>query len=139
MNRHSSLNSQVPGNRTITSAWRNTNLGSSNSDHVTGRAYDLVGQNLGKYQTLARQGGGFAEFHGNFDKRHLHVVPGAGATGDTSVPSSRGPASSAAGAATTVNNYYTFDINGSNMSPDAIAEVVMQKIDRKNKSLRERT
>ena len=137
MNRHSSLNSQVPGNRSITSAWRNTNLGSSNSDHVTGRAYDLVGQNLGKYQTLAREGGGFAEFHGNFAKRHLHVVPGPGATGDTAVPSSRGTAN--AGAATTVNNYYSFDINGSNMSPDAIAEVVMQKIDRKNKSLRERT
>lgn len=136
MNRHSSLNSQVPGNRSITSAWRNTNLGSINSDHVTGRAYDLVGQNLGKYATIAREGGGFAEFHGNFNKRHLHVVPGAGPTGDTSMPA--GKMVSGSGSGSTVNNYYNVEINGANMSPEAIANVVMQKLDSRNKAIRER-
>jgi hypothetical protein len=136
MNRHSSLNSQVPGNRSITSAWRDTNLGSINSDHVTGRAYDLVGQNLGKYATIAREGGGFAEFHGNFSKRHLHVVPGAGATGDASTPS--GKMISGSGSGSTVNNYYNVEINGANMSPEAIANVVMQKLDSRNKAARER-
>lgn len=83
MSRHNYLDSQLTGSRTITSAYRTTNLGSINSDHVTGRAYDLVGQNLGQYSTLVKQMGGFAEFHGVAGNRHLHVVPGQTPFGDT--------------------------------------------------------
>ena len=137
MDRHAALNSQVPGNRSVTSAWRNHSLGSINSDHVTGRAYDLVGQNLGKYQTLVREGGGFAEFHGNFGKRHLHVVPGPGAFGDSSSPAGKVTSMSSSGPI--VNNNYNIEINGTNMSPEAIADAVIARIDKRNRSYAERS
>lgn len=68
----------LPGKREITSSYRTNNLGSINSDHVTGSAFDIVGDNLGGYADLVRSFGGFAEFHGSANDRHLHVVPSIG-------------------------------------------------------------
>lgn len=88
--RHSAINDMVSGRRSITSAFRTHNLGSINSDHVTGRAYDLVGNQLGMYKTIVEKQGGFAEFHGGSANRHLHVVPGPGGPmGDTVSPYTR--------------------------------------------------
>jgi len=88
--RHSAINDMVAGRRSITSAFRTHNLGSINSDHVTGRAYDLVGNQLGMYKTIVERQGGFAEFHGGSTNRHLHVVPGPGGPmGDTVSPYTR--------------------------------------------------
>jgi hypothetical protein len=84
MSRHNHFDSMLTGKRTVTSSWRDYNLGSPSSDHVTGKAYDLTGQNLGQYATMINAAGGFAEFHGAAGSRHLHVVPPAGPTGDTS-------------------------------------------------------
>lgn len=84
MAKHNMFNSAVPGNRTVTSSLRDFALGSNNSDHATGHAYDLVGDNLGKYSSLINAAGGFAEFHGTGGSRHLHVVPPVGPMGDTS-------------------------------------------------------
>lgn len=140
MARHSSINAQLTGNRTITSSYRTGSLGSINSDHVTGRAIDLVGQNLGQYAVLTRQAGGFAEFHGTAGSRHLHVVPGPGAIGDTMTPVSNAttPIMSASSSASG-GNTYTFHINGGNSSPEEIANVVMQKIKRAESIARERS
>ena len=82
---HGRFDSALTGKRSITSALRTNNLGSINSDHTTGDAYDLVGQNLGQYARMVNRSGGFAEFHGVNANRHLHVVPNAGrpASGDT--------------------------------------------------------
>jgi hypothetical protein len=77
---HSRFNSLLTGTRNVTSSLRFDNLGSMSSDHAAGRAYDLVGQNLGQYQKLVTQAGGFAEFHGRGGSRHLHVVPPIGGT-----------------------------------------------------------
>ena len=140
MARHSAINAQLTGNRTITSSYRTGNLGSINSDHVTGRAIDLVGQNLGQYAVLTRQSGGFAEFHGTAGSRHLHVVPGPGAIGDTMTPVANKMSSVAvAGSSTSGGNTYTFHINGGNSSPEEIANVVMQKIKRAEAIARERS
>ena len=85
MGRHNEMDSQLKGTRKITSSYRDYNLGSPSSDHVTGRAYDLTGQNLGSYKKLVHANGGFSEFHGSNASRHLHVVPGPGGrTGDSS-------------------------------------------------------
>ena len=86
MGRHAAMNGMLTGKRNVTSAYREFGLGSINSDHVMGRAYDLTGQNLGAYQRLARANGGFAEFHGINGGRHLHVVPGPGRYGDAASP-----------------------------------------------------
>ena len=85
MGRHSSFDGMLPGKRTVTSSLRDFNLGSPSSDHATGNAYDLVGQNLGSYSSLIKAAGGFSEFHGTAGSRHLHVVPPPGPMGDTSV------------------------------------------------------
>lgn len=85
--RHEAMNSMISGKRMVTSSFRTNNLGSINSDHLTGRAYDLVGNQLGMYKTVVERNGGFAEFHGGSTNRHLHVVPGPGPMGDTTVPS----------------------------------------------------
>ena len=77
---HARFNSLLTGTRNVTSSLRFDNLGSMSSDHAAGRAYDLVGQNLGAYQKLVTQSGGFAEFHGRGGSRHLHVVPPIGGT-----------------------------------------------------------
>jgi hypothetical protein len=89
--RHSAFDAMVTGSRHITSAWRNTNLGSPSSDHVMGRAYDLTGQNLGQYAAVARANGGLAEFHGRGASRHLHVVPRLGPIGDHNSVASMSP------------------------------------------------
>ena len=140
MGRHSAMDGALTGKRTVTSAYRTTGLGSINSDHVTGRAYDLVGQNLGQYQTLAKAGGGFAEFHGVNKSRHLHVVPGPG-IGDTKVPvaSSNKPMPMAMGGGSRGDNNYTFHIKGGeNASPNQIADAVMIRIKETERSNRER-
>lgn len=99
---HASMNGMLTGKRTITSAFRTTNLGSMNSDHAAGAAYDLTGQNLGQYAKMVRSRGGFAEFHGVNANRHLHVVP---RTGDTSSSRDGKGGSMAAPPNVTVNVY----------------------------------
>lgn len=170
MSRHNSINSQLTGKRTITSGVRNYALGSPSSDHTTGAAIDIVGQNLGQYAALVRANGGFAEFHGSALDRHLHAVPG-GRVGDSTTPkgssvsgktlagqalqvalaraSAQGgrnkptvspiskqiKASSASGGTT---NHYNIEVNGANASPEAIAQLVMAKLEAKTRSVRER-
>ena len=138
MSRHAAMNSQLTGSRTITSAFRTTGLGSPSSDHVTGRAYDLTGQNLGAYSKLVHANGGFAEFHGRNANRHLHVVPGPGAMGDTTVPSFGKMSQSMPGqSGSSVTNNIT--VNGApGQSPEAIAAAVIQKIDARERNIRER-
>ena len=84
MGAHSRFNGMLPGKRMITSSWREHSLGSPSSDHATGRAYDLTGDNLQQYAKNINGSGGFAEFHGINGERHLHVVPPIGPMGDTS-------------------------------------------------------
>ena len=138
MSRHAAMNGQLTGTRTVTSAFRTFGLGSPSSDHATGRAYDLTGQNLGAYSKLVHANGGFAEFHGNNANRHLHVVPGPGAMGDTSVPSfGRMPQSMPGQSGSAVTNNIT--VNGApGQSPDAIAAAVIQKIEARERNIRER-
>jgi hypothetical protein len=136
---HSQINSQLPGKRSITSAWRSTNLGSLNSDHITGNAYDLVGQNLVGYSALVNSSGGFAEFHGSGGDRHLHVVPGAAGTapyGDAVSPMPSNGASSGA----SYNSNYSIVVNASpNQDVSAIANEVMNRIDDKERQMMERS
>jgi hypothetical protein len=119
---HGALDNMISGKRTITSGIRSTNLGSINSDHLTGRAYDLIGQNLGAYASNVKATGGFAEFHGTGGSRHLHVVPGA--MGDTASPVGIGMG----GPAGTVNNYNIVVNPPPGSSPEAIANEVMNRI-----------
>lgn len=142
MARHNAINSNIPGKRLITSAYRTYALGSSNSDHVTGRALDLVGANLGQYRRDIMASGGFAEFHGRGASRHLHVVPGpgAGGIGDTAVPVMSRPMTSGGGSRGSVaGSSYVININGSNASPEEIANRVMAKIEMKERSERQRS
>jgi hypothetical protein len=134
MGRHAAMNGQLTGKRTITSSLRNYALGSPSSDHATGSAYDLTGQNLGQYAKLVHANGGFAEFHGSIANRHLHVVPGPG-VGDTT---SFRPVSSVATGSGGTTNYYSIEINGANASPEAIANMVMAKLKDQERSRRER-
>lgn len=134
MSRHAALNGQLTGKRTITSSLRNYALGSPSSDHATGAAYDLTGQNLGQYAKLVHANGGFAEFHGSMANRHLHVVPGPG-IGDTTTVR---PVSSVSSGGGNTTNYYSIEINGANASPESIANMVMAKIEAKERSNRER-
>jgi hypothetical protein len=134
MSRHASIDGQLTGSRTITSGYRTTGLGSINSDHLTGRALDLTGQNLGQYATITKNAGGFAEFHGVGGDRHLHVVPGPGAIGDTAVPK---VVASVGGRSGSQNNYY-FTISGDGADPETIANRVMAKIENAQRSHRER-
>lgn len=128
MTAHGQLDSMLTGKRTITSGWRNFNLGSPSSDHVMGRAYDLTGQNLGQYKSLIDASGGFAEFHGSGGSRHLHVVPNtSGAVGDASSPV--GSMMTSAAGSTSYNNY-TINVNGADHSPQEIADMVMVELDR---------
>lgn len=139
MARHQAMDGQLTGKRNVTSSWRNWNLGSSNSDHVTGRAYDLVGQNLGQYAKLVHSNGGFAEFHGNLASRHLHVVPGpVPGVGDTPVPAINTKTVSSANSTASGPGQYTININGANASPEAIANMVMAKLDDRERKYRER-
>lgn len=136
MNRHSVMDSMLTGKRNITSAWRNTNLGSMNSDHVTGRAYDLTGQNLGQYQSMVNSNGGFAEFHGVNGARHLHVVPGP--VGDTAVPSMSPSTPARSTSSSGVTNNYSVNVSTNASDPEAVATFVMRKIEQVNRDSRER-
>jgi hypothetical protein len=134
MARHGFLDSQLVGSRTVTSAWRGSGLGSINSDHVTGNAYDLTGQNLGAYGTMVNRMGGFAEFHGSGGGRHLHVVPGQTPIGDTMSPAIQS-SSVAVGGATS----YSITINAqAGQDANAIAQEVMARIEERDRSRRER-
>lgn len=139
MARHSAINGSVAGNRSITSSYRTTGLGSMNSDHVTGRAIDLVGQNLGSYAVATRNAGGFAEFHGSGGGRHLHAVPGPEAIGDTAMPRSNQMAMSSSSSVASGGSNYTFNINGGQSNPEEIANMVMSKIRTTEQRIRERT
>lgn len=134
---HASYNSMIPGSRTVTSGYRTSHLGSMSSDHAAGRAYDLIGQNLGAYQQMVKQNGGFSEFHGTGGSRHLHVVPGAGPVGDTATPSMS--SASPSGTTSVSNDSYTLNVYPSNgMDEKALADLVMDRIERKQRSARER-
>lgn len=138
MARHAAMNSQLTGTRNITSAYRTFGLGSPSSDHATGRAYDLTGQNLGAYSRLVHANGGFAEFHGRGGSRHLHVVPGPGPFGDTSTPSMyKAPAM--VGATVSAGTTNNITINAApGQSPEAIANAVIRKIDERNRNKEQR-
>lgn len=138
MARHAAMNGQLTGTRSITSAYRTFGLGSPSSDHATGRAYDLTGQNLGAYSRLVHANGGFAEFHGRGGSRHLHVVPGPGPFGDTSTPSMyKAPAM--VGATVSAGTTNNITINAApGQSPEAIANAVMRKIDERNRNKEQR-
>jgi hypothetical protein len=117
LSRHQAMNSMVSGKRMITSSYRTGNLGSINSDHITGRAYDIVGNQLGMYKTIVEKNGGFAEFHGGSINRHLHVVPGNGVSapmGDTVTPASRSMSPSSGQSSGTKNTSVTInlEVNG---------------------------
>jgi hypothetical protein len=137
--KHQALSSMVTGKRQITSGVRNFNLGSINSDHVTGGALDLVGQNLGQYKTAVESNGGFAEFHGVNAARHLHVVPNARASGDTSTAVSVGSVGQdgSAVSASSTNNY-SININGYNKNPQQLAAEVLALIKANERSITER-
>jgi len=139
MGRHSAMDGMLTGKRTMTSAYRTTKLGSINSDHVTGRAYDLVGANLGAYQRLATANGGFAEFHGYGGTRHLHVVPGGGPYGDTGYPAktSTAPAmASGGGGGISINMNVT---GGPNASAEEIATIAVRKMKTQIDNIRQRS
>jgi hypothetical protein len=138
MARHDAINGSIAGNRSITSGYRTYNLGSLNSDHVTGRAIDLVGQNLGSYAVATRNAGGFAEFHGSGGGRHLHAVPGPGAIGDTLTPSSNQMSTTTSATVASGTSSYTFHINGGQNNPEQIANMVMAKIKNSEQRTRER-
>jgi len=137
MSRHNYFDSTMTGKRTVTSAWRNYGLGSPSSDHVTGNAYDLVGQNLGQYATTINKAGGFAEFHGAGGSRHLHVVPPSSPVGDSGTsrigqvapPANQQPS----GGAVTINVYAS-----EGQSEQEIARVVMNEISKAQRNWKER-
>jgi hypothetical protein len=81
--------------------------------------------------------GGFAEFHGKGDSRHLHVVPPP-AIGDslTAVSATSSSVSGQGRGSTSINNTNNFYISGTNANE--IAEVVMLKMSSVNKSIDER-
>lgn len=135
MSAHNAVNGSLTGKRTVTSSYRNFALGSINSDHITGKALDVVGQNLGQYQTGIRSGGGFAEFHGVGDTRHLHVVPNPNPIGDSTVAAAimTRPIGGGSGSPT-----YNINIAGGASSAEEIANVVLYKIKQIERSNRER-
>lgn len=139
LSNHSAINSGIPGKRNITSGYRNYALGSLKSDHVTGRALDMVGDNLVSYRDKMSAAGGLAEFHGKGDSRHLHVVPPqSGSIGDsvTAVSATSASVSRVGGQNATVANTNNFYITGTNANE--IAEVVMRKMAVVQKSNEER-
>lgn len=129
MNKHSALDGMITGKRKITSSFRNDGLGSLNSDHVTGHAYDLTGDNLGAYKTAVDKAGGFAELHGRGESRHLHV-----AQGDTATPWIGGSGIGRSGDSIVIQVQST-----PNASPEQISAAVMREIDRRQRDRRERS
>jgi len=137
MSRHSSFDSMITGKRTVTSSLRDFNLGSPSSDHATGNAYDLVGQNLGQYAGLIKSAGGFAEFHGGGGSRHLHVVPPPGPMGDTST--SMLAKMSGGGSNTSYEgDTYNITVNGGG-DAQATARAVAQEIMKMQKNWKQRS
>ena len=137
LSKHNRLDMSISGKRTVTSSLRNNGLGSLSSDHAFGMAYDLTGQNLGAYQSAVRAGGGFAEFHGAGGSRHLHVVPGNAPMGDTASPV--GVIAKPSGASYSSADSYTINVYPTEgMSPQEVADVVMERIRREQRSARER-
>jgi len=129
MGRHAAMNGMLTGTRTVTSAYRDFGLGSINSDHVMGRAYDLTGQNLGAYQRLVRANGGFAEFHGINGGRHLHVVPGPGRYGDAASPMGSMLYRSRPGASSNESGGITINMNVTGTSdPKATADAAIRQM-----------
>lgn len=134
MSAHSRISGMLSGKQTVTSGIRSTNLGSINSDHVTGAAFDVTGQNLGKYSSLVNGSGGFAEFHGTGGARHLHVVPGE-AAGDTMSPVMPMTAPSSGGSSVAVSmNIYP----SQGMDEEALANKVHARILSATRSANER-
>jgi len=133
---HSRFDSMLTGSRSITSSFRTDMLGSPSSDHLAGRAYDLVGQNLGQYSKMINDSGGFAEFHGVGGTRHLHVVPPLGDTRTSRSVS--GVKGSKAGnnvvTPVTVNVY-----GGPGQSAELLAQKVMDVIARAQQNAVERS
>ena len=127
MGRHSSFDKMLPGKRTVTSSLRNFNLGSPSSDHATGNAYDLIGQNLGSYASLIKAAGGFSEFHGSGGSRHLHVVPPPGPMGDTSVSMLSKMTGGDGNSASSNNNTFNITVNESG-NAQTTAKAVAQEI-----------
>ena len=153
LSKHRMIDSGVKGKRKVTSSLRDYNLGSINSDHVTGNAYDLTGQNLGEYAWAVKAGGGLAEFHGWGSSRHLHVVPGmnhlgqwwedykwgqelAGRTGDSPTPAIPKIGANPSSVGSTAN--YSVVVNGANSDPNQIADAVINKIQRMERDKKER-
>jgi len=138
MSRHNFFDSKLAGRRNVTSSYRNYGLGSINSDHVTGRAYDLTGDNLGAYSTMVNRMGGFAEFHGVGGSRHLHVVPGETPAGDTTAPYMNRSAIPMTGGATT-NNYNVVVNAAPGMDVNSLANAVIERIQRVERQNAERS
>jgi hypothetical protein len=137
MSKHNSFDGMIAGKRSVTSSLRNVGLGSPSSDHAFGLAYDLTGQNLGMYQSVVQAGGGYAEFHGAGGGRHLHVVPGDAPMGDRATPVLAGRMSSAPSYSSA--DSYTINVYPSDgADPREIAEEVMNRIKREQRSTRER-
>jgi len=137
MSRHSSFDGMITGKRTVTSSLRDFNLGSPSSDHATGNAYDLVGQNLGQYAGLIKSAGGFAEFHGGGGSRHLHVVPPPGPMGDTST-SVLAKMSGGTGSNNYEGDTYNITVN-SGGDAQATARAVAQEIMKMQKNWKQRS
>jgi hypothetical protein len=135
MGKHGIFNSMVPGNRTVTSSLRNFALGSNNSDHATGHAYDLIGSNLNQYAGLVNASGGFAEFHGSGDGRHLHVVPPVGPMGDTS---SSMLSAMSGGTTNYAGDTYNITVNGGG-DAQSTARAVAQEIMKMQRNWKQRS
>lgn len=134
---HKKFDSAISGKRTVTSSLRDFNLGSPSSDHATGNAYDLTGQNLGLYSTMIKSAGGFAEFHGGGASRHLHVVPPAAPIGDRTNPVRVGPPTQSASGSVAGN--VTVNVYGSeNQNVKELAQIVISEINKAQRSSRER-
>jgi hypothetical protein len=136
MTRHGMYDSALAGKRTVTSSLRNHSLGSLNSDHTTGNAYDLTGQNLVGYAAMVNGTGGFAEFHGGTSNRHLHVVPGA-PMGDAVSPAPVPVIATGGGGGSTSYNIQIYA--GQGQDPNAIANAVLAKIEARDRDARERS
>jgi TP901 family phage tail tape measure protein len=146
----SAINSRVPGNRQVTSSYRTHGLGSSKSDHVTGRALDLIGTNLQGYAAAVRKSGGFAQFHGNAEERHLHVALGGpggrgsmpeapGPYGDTSTPQARFGGSTGSGGFTVLPGGITILVQGAELTPDDVSQATLRAIKQYEQDRAERT
>lgn len=133
---HNRINNMA-GNRFITSSYRNFSLGSSNSDHINGRAYDLVGDNLISYRDAVKRDGGFAEFHGDRSSRHLHVVPRIGDSISPAYSMTAGVLATP-GTQSSAPNVYNVNVYGAGSNAEEVANLVMHKIKVTEKMSRER-